>query len=74
MNIYKELNGIIEYIEENLENEIKYAELARRLGVNEYTMQRLFSLLCNISIAEYIRNRRLSNAGFDLQKDRKSVV
>ena len=52
MNIYKELNGIIEYIEENLENEIKYEELARRLGVNEYTMQRLFSLLCNISIAE----------------------
>ena len=74
MNIYKELNGIIEYIEENLENEIKYAELARRLGVNEYTMQRLFSLLCNISIAEYIRNRRLSNAGFDLQNSNNKIV
>ncbi len=74
MNIYKELNGIIEYIEENLENEIKYEELARRLGVNEYTMQRLFSLLCNISIAEYIRNRRLSNAGFDLQNSNNKIV
>lgn len=74
MNIYKELNGIIEYIENNLENEIKYEELARRLGVNEYTMQRLFSLLCNISIAEYIRNRRLSNAGFDLQNPNNKIV
>lgn len=74
MNIYTELNRVIEYIESNLEEEIKYEVLAKMLGVNEYTMQRLFSLLCNISLAEYIRSRRLSNAGFDLQNSNNKII
>ena len=44
------------------------------IGVNEYTFQRIFSFICNISISEYIRNRRLSNAGQELYlKDEKVV-
>lgn len=74
MNIYVELNKIIEYIENNLEEKIEYKELAKMIGVNEYTFQRIFSLICNISISEYIRNRRLSNAGQELYlKDGKVV-
>lgn len=74
MNIYVELNKVIEYIEAHLEEQIEYEHLAKMLGINEYTMQRLFSLLCNISISEYIRNRRLSNAGFDLQNSNNKIV
>ena len=48
MNIYKSLNEMINYIENNLENEIEYAKLAQILGVNEYTMKSIFSLLCNM--------------------------
>lgn len=66
LNIYKVLNEIVEYIENNLEEEIKYDVLAKMMGVNVYTMQRIFSLLTNITVSEYIRKRRLSNAGFDL--------
>ena len=66
MNIYHELNKMMDYIEENLDKDISYTKLSRILGVNEYTMQRLFSLLCNISLAEYIRKRRLSQAGYDI--------
>lgn len=74
MNIYHELNKMIEYIEENLDNEISYNKLSKILGVNEYTMQRLFSLLCNISLAEYIRKRRLSQAGCDLYYENSKVM
>ena len=74
MNIYTELNKVIEYIENNLEENIEYQELSKILGVNEYTMQRLFSLLCNVSLAEYIRNRRLSNAGFYLQNSNNKII
>ena len=74
MNIYVELNKIIEFIENNLEEKIEYKELAKMIGVNEYTFQRIFSLICNSSISEYIRNRRLSNAGQELYlKDSKIV-
>lgn len=66
MNIYVELNKIIDYIEENLENKIDYSMLANMIGVNEYTFQKIFSLIAGISISEYIRNRRMSNAGQDI--------
>lgn len=66
MNIYKALNEITKYIEDNLENKIDYNILAKFLGVNSYTMQRLFSLIVGTSITDYIRKRRLSKAALDL--------
>lgn len=66
MNIYKSLNEITEYIDSHLEEKIDYEVLARMLGVNSYTMQRIFSLLTNISLSDYIRKRRLSTSGEDL--------
>ena len=69
MNIYKNLNEITKYIDDYLENEINYEVLAKMLGVNIYTMQRLFTMLAGISLSEYIRKRRLSNAGFIYMKE-----
>ncbi len=74
MNIYKCLNEITKYIDENLENEIDYKILAKMMGVNSYTMQRIFSLISGISLAEYIRKRRLSNAGVELYKKNAKVM
>ncbi len=74
MNIYKSLNEITKYIDENLEEKIDYEILAKIIGVNSYTMQRLFSLITGISLAEYIRKRRLSNAGYDLYNTNTKVI
>ena len=74
MNIYTSLNKMLEYIEENLGNEIKYSELAKILGINESILQRFFSVLCNISLSDYIRKRRLSNAGQDLTKGKEKII
>ena len=74
MNIYKELNKVIEYIEENLEEKIDYKYLSKMIGVNEYTFQRIFSLISNVSISEYIRNRRLSNAGQELYLKSEKII
>ena len=74
MNIYKELNKVIEYIEENLEEKIDYKYLSKMIGVNEYTFQRIFSLISNVSISEYIRNRRLSNAGQELYLNDEKII
>lgn len=40
----KRFNELIEYIEKNLCEEIRYKELSKILGVNEYTMHRIFYL------------------------------
>ena len=74
MNIYKVLNEITKYIDENLEEKISYNTLAKMMGVNTYTLQRMFSLLTNVSLAEYIRKRRLSVAGVDLYNSRAKVM
>ena len=74
MNIYRSLNEAVSYVEENLENEIKYDKIAQILCTNEYSAKRIFSLLSNVSLSEYIRNRRLSNAGFDLYKGEEKLI
>lgn len=74
MNIYKSLNEITEYIDKNLEEKINYEVLARKLGVNVYTMQRLFTMIADISLSEYIRKRRLSSAGFDLYEGNLKII
>ena len=74
MNIYKALNEITLYIDNHLEEKINYETLAKFLGVNTYTMQRLFAMLTGITLADYIRKRRLSNAGFDLYNNKEKVM
>lgn len=63
------INGIqeaIEYIEANLTQNIKVKDVAEKAYVSEFHFQRIFSALCGISIAEYIRNRRMSLAAKEL--------
>lgn len=74
MNIYTKLNEIIEYIENNLEEKIDYIKLSQILGTNEYTMKSVFSLITNMTLTEYIRCRRLSNAGFELYKNNEKII
>lgn len=72
--IYRNLNKAIEYIEENLENEIEYNKISKILGTNEYTMQKIFSVLCDVTLTDYIRKRRLSNAGQDIYIGKDKII
>lgn len=68
------LNQIIGEIENNLEKEVDYKKLASIAGVSEYSLQRIFVFLTNMSISEYVRKRRLSKAFEELKtKDVKII-
>lgn len=73
MNIYQVLNEITLYIEEHIEKKIDYRVLAKMMGVNTYTMQRLFSIIAGIPLAEYIRKRKLSVSVADLLNGSKVI-
>lgn len=45
MDYYDNLNKLIDTIEENLQNELDYKELAKIIGTSAYTMQRIFVFL-----------------------------
>lgn len=54
--------------------EIDYEEVAKRSFSSVYHFQRIFSILCGYTVGEYVRNRRLSLAGAELQKEKKKVI
>lgn len=74
MNIYHQLNELIEHIEENLENDLRPEVVAKFLHTNIYTANKLFAVLAGQSFSEYVRKRRLSLAGYDLYTGQPKVV
>jgi len=74
VNIYSELNKIIEYVENHLEENIEQKVISRMVGMNEYTFQRIFAVISNVTFTEYIRNRRLSNAGQEIYLEKEKII
>lgn len=74
MNWLDGFNQVISYIEENLEGEIDYEQIAAMFGYSVYHVQRLFSMIAGVPLSEYIRNRRLSKAAAELQGGKDKVI
>jgi len=74
MNILKQFDEVLEYIEQNLLKEIKSEEIAKVAGCSWYAFQRMFSYIVGIPLSEYIRNRKMSNAGFELFESDNKVI
>lgn len=74
MNYYESLNKLIDTIEESLETQIDYNDLAKVIGTSSYTMQRIFAFLVGITVTEYIRKRRLSKAAEDLKRTNQKII
>ncbi len=74
MEWLKNLSNAIEYIEDNLDKEISYEKAARIACCSTYYFQRLFSYVAGVSLSEYIRKRRMSQAAFELQRTDKKVL
>lgn len=66
MEWMKLIGDSIQYIEENITQELSIADIAKHIGVSTFYYQKGFSMLCGFSAAEYIRNRRLALAGIEI--------
>ena len=74
MDWIERLNQAIGYIEKNLDGDISYEEISRITTSPIGLFQRFFVLTAGITLAEYIRRRKLSRALSDLQKDNAKVI
>jgi len=74
MDWLKSMNNVIRYVEENLTQPIQYEILARIVGCSIYEFSRIFSFMTGMSISEYVRRRRLSQAVFDIQHGNEKIV
>ncbi len=74
MEWLERLNLAIQYIEDNLANEISYDEAAKLACCSTYHFQRMFSYIAGIPLSDYIRRRRMTAAAFDLQSNAMKVI
>lgn len=73
-NITEKLNLVIDYIEKHLTEEIDQAKIAQIACCSYYDVGRIFSLIADINISDYVRKRRLTLAGAELKYDGAKVI
>lgn len=74
MNILKQLNSAVEYIEANLCNKIDTDELARIACATPDSFIRFFSYMSGITLNAYIRRRRLTLAAYEMRNSDMKVI
>jgi AraC family transcriptional regulator len=66
VNWTESIQNAINYIEDNITEELDYGKIAAQAACSSYYFQKIFGVLCDIPLGEYIRNRRLALAGSEL--------
>ena len=74
MIILEKFNAVIDYIENHMLVELDVNHLAGIACCSVYDFQRTFAFAAEMSVAEYIRKRRLTLAGTELQRDNIQVI
>ena len=67
MNIIKSFNNTIDYLETVLDDEIDEKKVTRLSGYSYSMFSRLFSILTETTLSEYLRSRRLTEAAVILR-------
>ncbi len=74
MDWIESIQRSIDYIEDNLEEELDCDMLAAEIYTSSFYFQRMFAILCDCTVGEYIRNRRLTLAGYELLSSNSSII
>ena len=73
MEIIERLNAAMEYIEANLCDEVDFDAAARLACVAPDSFQRFFSYMTGMTLAEYVRRRRLTLVAEELRRGARVV-
>lgn len=74
MEWMERLNESMKYIEEHLTDEIDYEQLGRIACCSAWHFQRMFTYMAGVTLAEYIRRRKMSLAAVDLQNSDERII
>lgn len=74
MEWIESIRSAIAYIEENLTEELKIENIAKKACLSSFYFQKGFAMLCGFTVGEYIRKRRLSLAGSDLIHSHQKII
>ncbi len=68
------LQNAVEYIEDNLTEELSINDIAARAYVSAFYFQKIFSVLCGFTVGDYIRSRRLTCAAQELSAEDARII
>ncbi|MCL1793910.1 MAG: AraC family transcriptional regulator [Oscillospiraceae bacterium] len=74
MDWIQRMNLVLDYIENNLDGEIEENKIAELSASSKGMFQRIFSSLTDMSLSEYVRKRRLTQAAFDVQNTDEKII
>ena len=74
MRWLENLSAAVAYIEDHLDQEISVDAAARIACCSAYYFQRMFTYVAGITLGEYIRRRRMTQAAFELQRTDEKVL
>ena len=72
---YKEcIQHSINYIEERLKKDLSLEKVAENCYISYFHFSRIFRAVIGISVFEYIKRRRLSEAALELRSTDKTIL
>lgn len=74
MDWMKRIQNAIDYMEENIREDLAYERIAEQSFSSAYHFCRVFGILCGYTPGEYLRNRRLSLAGEEVAGTKERII
>ncbi|VEU80586.1 AraC family transcriptional regulator [Haploplasma axanthum] len=74
MHAWEAIQKIVDYIEDNISDDIAIDELSELAGLSEFYFQRLFTRLVKKPVKEYIKLRRLAIASNELKNKENRII
>lgn len=68
MDWQNQMNIVMDYIDDNLTYNVDIKDICKIMSCSEWEFRRLFSFLTNMSLSEYVRNRRLTMAAEEINE------
>jgi AraC family transcriptional regulator len=74
VDYYRSIGNAIQFIESNLEERFSIEDVSKEAFQSRWHFQRVFRLVTGHSVYEYIKRRRLAEAGTDLVMKKEKVI
>ncbi|WP_419725651.1 AraC family transcriptional regulator [Terrisporobacter petrolearius] len=74
MEWIESISKAIEYIETHITEDLTTSYIAKEVCISSFYFQKGFSMLCGFTVAEYIRQRRLTLAGSELVSTDNKII
>lgn len=74
IDYYERLGMAIDFMERHLTDPIQVADVAKAAFSSQWHFQRVFRYLAGCSVADYLRQRRMSEAGFEILSSKAKII